>query len=260
MTAEWFSRSKSAGPTRLRLLCFPYAGGSASVFRGWERHLPAGVQVLAAQLPGRAGRWREAPLTNLNTVVEALLGPVTPYLDEPFAFFGHSMGALVSLQLARRIRDDLGSEPRQLFVASCNPPLPDRPMPTLATLGDDDLRKQLSNLGLADEVLAEEELMEVLLPLVRADLGVADGYVDRDGEELGCPVTAFHGQRDPMVTGEDMALWSRITQGRFVLRTVPGAHLFDDQGWQAVLTAVSDDLEASLTLLPRITDRKRSPL
>lgn len=249
MTTEWFSSSKSTGPTRLRLLCFPYAGGSASVFRGWERHLPSCVEVLAAQLPGRAGRWREAPLTNLNTVVEALRGPVAPYLDKPFAFFGHSMGALISLELARRIRDDFGSEPWRLFVASCNPPLLDRPMPTLATLGDDDLRKQLSDLGLADEVLAEEELMEVLLPLVRADLGVADGYVDRDGERLSCPVTAFHGQRDPMVTRDDMALWSRVTHGRFVLRSVPAAHLFDNQGWQAVLTAVSDDLQVSLTAL-----------
>ncbi|WNV85521.1 alpha/beta fold hydrolase [Umezawaea sp. Da 62-37] len=243
---NWFAHAPASGEVRLRLLCFPYAGGSATVFRGWEAAVPDGVEVLAARLPGRADRWREEPFTDLDLLVDALAEPVSRYVDEPFAFFGHSMGALISFELARRLRRDHGREPAYLFVASCNPPLADVPMPVLASLDDEGLRAKLADLGLADDVLAEEELMEVMLPLVRADLHIADGYVDRDGEPLSCPMTAFRGRRDPMVDEADMAQWARGTTGPFALRSVEGAHLFDDPGWRDVLTAVSDELDSAL--------------
>jgi medium-chain acyl-[acyl-carrier-protein] hydrolase len=243
---SWFTRAPVTGDVRLRLLCFPYAGGSATVFRGWERSVPDGVEVLSARLPGRADRWREEPFTDLDLLVAALAGPTSEYIDEPFAFFGHSMGALISFELARRLRRDHGCEPTHLFVASCNPPLADVPMPVLATLDDEKLRAKLVDLGLADEVLAEEELMDALLPLVRADLHIADGYVDRDGKPLNCPMTAFHGRRDPMVSESDMASWAEGTTGPFTLRQVQSAHLFDEQGWQDVLTVMSDALDSAL--------------
>jgi medium-chain acyl-[acyl-carrier-protein] hydrolase len=124
--------------------------------------------------------------------------------------------------------------------------LADVPMPVLAELDDERLRAKLVDLGLADEVLAEEELMAALLPLVRADLHIADGYIDRDGKPLSCPMMAFHGRRDPMVSEDDMALWSRGTDGPFALRQVQSAHLFDEQGWRDVLTAMSDALDSTL--------------
>lgn len=244
MRQQWFDPEKPPGETRLRLFCFPYAGGSASAFRGWQGSLCDGVEVLAARLPGRADRWREPPLTELTTFVEVFAQQLADYLDKPFAFFGHSMGALVSFDLSRKLRRDHGREPEHLFVASCNPPLPDKPMPVLASLNDEDLRAKLLSLGLDEEVLADDDLMEILLPLVRADLHVADGYVDQSGEQLDCPVTAFHGRDDPMVSAEEMAMWSRGTRGPFALHTVSGAHLFDDQGWSEVLARLSEGLSA----------------
>lgn len=243
---SWFTHAPVVGDVRLRLLCFPYAGGSATVFRGWERLVPEGVEVLPVRLPGRAERWREDPFTDLDLLVDALAGPTSEYIDEPYAFFGHSMGALIAFDLARRLRRDHGREPVHLFVASCNPPLADVPMPVLAKLDDEKLRAKLVDLGLADEVLAEEELMDALLPLVRADLNIADGYVDRDGNPLDCPMTAFHGRRDPMVSENDMALWAKGTTGPFALRQVQSAHLFDEQGWRDVVTAISDALDSAL--------------
>lgn len=242
MAADWFVSARSAGETRLRLLCFPYAGGSASVFHTWARALPPGLEVLAVRLPGRADRWREPPFTRLDDVVDALAAPVARYAGEPFAFYGHSVGALVSFELARRLRRDVGREPDRLFVASCSPPLPDRPLPMLGTLDDAELRAKLADFGLAADVLAEDELMEVLLPLIRADLGIADGYVDRAGEPLSCPVTAFRGERDAMLPAGEMELWSRSTSGRFALRTVSGSHVFDEPGWREVLRVISGEI------------------
>ncbi len=235
----WFPEP---GDGAVRLICFPYAGGSASVFRDWDRALPPGVEVLAARLPGRAERWREEPFTSLELLVDALTEPVEALTDRPFAFFGHSMGAVLAFELSRRMRRERGVEPEHVFVASCNPPLPDVPMPVLGTLEEPALRAKLADLGLAEEIMADEDLMEMLLPLVRADLRIADGYLDRDGEPLTCPLTAFHGKRDPMVSAEDMAQWSVGTTGPFLLRQVQGAHLFSDDGWRDVLTAVSDEL------------------
>lgn len=246
----WFINRTSEGPTRLRLLCLPYAGGSASVFKGWEHHLPAGTTVMAVQLPGRADRWREEPLTDLEAIADTLCELFRDHAEEPFAVFGHSMGALIALVLARKLRREHGREPVRLFFASCNAPLPDRPLPALGHLDDAGLRAQLSSLGLPDEVLADEELMEITLPLVRADLHVADAYLDRTPEQLDCPVTAFHGTDDPLVSGPDMALWARTTRGPFALRSVPGTHVFDRQGWSHVLKTISTDLETRVRHAP----------
>ncbi|WP_336317607.1 thioesterase II family protein [Streptomyces lavendofoliae] len=243
---RWFVSKSSGGPTRLRLLCLPYAGGSASVFKGWEHHLPAGTAVMAVQLPGRADRWREEPLTDLEVIADTLCELFQVHVDEPFAVFGHSMGALIALVLARKLSRKHGREPVRLFFASCNAPLPERPLPALGRLDDAGLRAQLSALGLPDEVLADEELMEITLPLVRADLHVADAYLDRSPERLHCPVTAFHGADDPLVSGQDMAQWARTTRGPFTLRSVPGAHVFDRRGWSHVLKTINADLETHM--------------
>lgn len=232
------------GPAcRLRLVCVPYAGGSASLFRGWERSLPAGVQVLAVQLPGRAERWREPRVTRFDAVVDAITASLGAVAGEPLAFFGHSLGAVVSYEVARRLRDH-GREPLQLFVASCSAPLPGRRLPSLSGLDDGALRTELARLGVQDEALAEPELMEVLLPLLRSDFAIADGYRNLGGEALSCPITACRGDGDTLVPPSHAAEWGRCTTGPFRLKTLVGRHLFDVHGWRALLRILSDELSA----------------
>jgi medium-chain acyl-[acyl-carrier-protein] hydrolase len=104
VVSNWFLCQKPERRASLRLFCFPYAGGSASIFRGWAQHLPPTVEVCAIQLPGRGGRLLEPAITRMPRLIQAIAPAFVPYLDIPFAFFGHSMGTLISLELARYLR------------------------------------------------------------------------------------------------------------------------------------------------------------
>src|SRR5258708_5279394 len=128
--------------TRLRLFCFPYAGAGASVFREWAKALPSEIEVIPVQLPGRESRIREPLLTRVGTMVEMLLGEITN-LHTPFAFFGHSMGALVCFELARRLRDGGKPSPVHLFVSARRAPQTPDEKPPLHKLEDRDLLEEL---------------------------------------------------------------------------------------------------------------------
>src|SRR5207248_8086141 len=111
---KWFLAPRQNAQAKLRLFCFPYAGGGSSVYRGWAERLPRDVEVCLAQLPGREARLRETALTSLSQIVDELAEHIKPYLDKPFAFFGHSMGAMIAFELARRLRRSYGVEPEHL--------------------------------------------------------------------------------------------------------------------------------------------------
>ena len=118
-TQRWFPSLRSRREALVRLFCFPYAGGGASVYRGWASDLPDFVEVCPVQLPGREGRFREPAFTRLGPLVEALTESLRPCLDRPFAFFGHSLGALVAFELSRRLRRE-GRRPVRLGRSSAH--------------------------------------------------------------------------------------------------------------------------------------------
>jgi surfactin synthase thioesterase subunit len=121
-TGPWVRRFTPRPKARLRLFCFPYAGGGASLYRGWSKALPLEVEVCSIQLPGREDRLREAPITSISLLVQALSYAIRPYLDRPFAFWGHSMGALIAFELARQLRREVMPEPGHLFVSGRGAP------------------------------------------------------------------------------------------------------------------------------------------
>src|ERR1035441_10334502 len=158
----WISCRKPGPKTRLRLFCFPYAGAGAGTFLTWSDNLPADVEVCPVQLPGRGARMTERPFTQLSPLVEALAQALAPLLDKPFAFFGHSLGALVSFELARQIRRQYGVHPVRLFVSAGRAPqIPDR-LPAIHTLPDKEFLLELRRLnGTLSELLDHEELMNI---------------------------------------------------------------------------------------------------
>ena len=223
---------------RLRLVCFPFAGGSASAFRPWAAAMPSHVELWAMQLPGREERITERPLVRIAPMVEESYSALAPRLDLPIAFFGHSMGALIAFELARRIA------PLKLFLSGCRGPrLPVRH--SLHTLSQPQLLADLRRLGGSPAaVLDDPDLMRVLLPAIYADLEASETYQYRENNErLHSPITALGGNHDPLASENDLASWSAETDGEFRLKMFPGGHFYFRNDLPALLRYLSGELE-----------------
>ena len=224
---SWISWRKPRPETRLRLFCFPHAGAGALIYRSWQDSLPADIEVCPIQLPGRGTRLMERPFTQLTPLVEALAQALAPLLDMPFAFFGHSLGALVSFELARRIRRQYGRHPVRLLVSAARAPqIPQRESPIHA-LPEKEFLAELRRLnGTPSELLDHDELMEIMLPLLQADFAVYETYSYSNEPPLNCPISAFGGLQDQRVNDRDLQAWRAQTDGAFSLRMLPGDHFF----------------------------------
>jgi medium-chain acyl-[acyl-carrier-protein] hydrolase len=176
-------------------------------------------------------------------LVPALADALRDYLDLPFAFFGHSMGALIAFELARTLRRQEGITPVRLFVSGHSAPhLPIRE-PILHRLPLPEFIEQLRQMnGTSEDVLRDAGLLQLLMPMLRADLELCETYVYTDDMPLDCPISAFGGSQDPGVTYDDLAAWKSHTSSTFTLRMVPGHHFFLEQNLQVVLSAVEEDV------------------
>ncbi|WP_405976461.1 alpha/beta fold hydrolase [Streptomyces sp. NBC_00988] len=228
-------------PGGLRLFCFPYAGAGTSVFREWGVGLPEEVEAFAVQLPGRDDRIFDRPIANLDELLDMLVPALLPYLDRPFAFFGHSMGAIVSWELARRLQQEKGLEPVRVVVSGCRA-LPYHESRTLdeLDLSDEELVNELRRLnGTPEELLQNPDFVTFILPTFRADLSLFASYVYRPGELLNCPVSAFGGDADPRVSVEHLKGWVELTTGPAEVEIFPGGHLFLNGERENVLRSVA---------------------
>jgi medium-chain acyl-[acyl-carrier-protein] hydrolase len=227
----------------MRLFCFPYAGRGADLFASWSGGLPAGVDLCPVQLPGRGGRLCEPPLTECHALVSALLDAID-VTDLPFALFGHSMGAILSFELARRYREKGLPGPVHLFVSGAGAPHALRSPKRRPELCNEDLLRELSSLnGTPPEILQNADLMELFLPLLRADFSVCDLYQYREAPRLDCPITAFCGTDDPEASVEQTAAWAQQTDSSFRLHVIPGDHFFINQQLPRMLQLLSHELE-----------------
>src|SRR5215213_1036394 len=223
----WLAPFGASPRSRVRLFCFPYAGGAAHVFRQWPQRLPADVEVCAVQPPGRGSRMRERPFTSLTELVAAAARALRPFMDRPFAFYGHSMGAAVGYELARRLREEGQAGPSHLFVSGSRAPqLPDTHGATY-DLPEPEFVEELRRLkGTPAEVLDNAELLQIMLPLLRADFAAIQTYRYAEGPPLVCPLTAVGGLEDEDVKPEHLAPWRELTTGEFSLHMLPGDHFF----------------------------------
>jgi medium-chain acyl-[acyl-carrier-protein] hydrolase len=222
------------------------------VYRGWAASLPADLEVCPVQLPGRESRMREEPFRRCDEMVPAIADALLPHMDMPFVFFGHSMGGLIGFELARELRRRGRPLPLQLLVSGRRAPqLPAREKP-IHDLPEPEFLVELRQLnGTPEEVLQHEELMRLLIPLLRADFSVNETYAYTEEKPFDFGVSAFGGLSDEEVTREDVEAWRTHTQGRFRMRMLPGDHFFLHGSKDLVLEAVSRDLaEIAATALP----------
>lgn len=223
----WIAHYRPNRAARMRLFCFPYAGGSAMTYRGWSDELPPEVEVLPVELPGRASRFREPAFRRVTDLVAAAADALAHRLDRPYAFFGHSMGSLIAFELARELRRRGIDTPRVLFASARR--APDVPFQEKAVhaLPEDEFIVRLRELnGTPEEVLEHPELMEMMLPLLRADFEINETYEYRPEEPLAASIHALGGLADSGVSREHLEAWRPHGRGEFSLRMFPGDHFY----------------------------------
>lgn len=227
----------------LRLFCFPYAGGGVSIYRHWAEPLPRNVEVQVLEMPGRETRLHEPPFVDVDSLVRVTADAITPYLHQPFVFFGHSMGALVSFELARLLRQERSIEPRALFVSAHPTPQVPIESPTYNLPEKEFIEDLRKRHGTPDEVLAHSELLQLLIPTLRADFQLCQTYQYKSGPPLKCEITAFGGLTDPFVSREALEQWREQTTGPFQVRMFPGDHFFLHSSQTILLDMLSADLD-----------------
>ena len=223
----------------MRIFCFPYAGGGASVFRQWSGALPDRVEVCAVQPPGRENRISESPISNVHELVMRILPGMAPLFDKPFVFFGYSTGALVAFELVRELERQQMPLPENLIVGAARAPHIPEPSP-LHHLPEDEFFRELKRFsGTPEAILQNKELMEIYEPILRADLAIEETYVLKDESPVNVPVSAFYGIEDQEAPEEVMAPWARYTTSGFDLVGFHGGHFFIKTAGKEVLEAIS---------------------
>jgi len=241
--SPWLLGYRADPRARVRLLCFPYAGGGATLFARWHDALPVEIDVCAVQLPGRQTRVGDPPIGRLDALVDAVDDGLSHLSDLPWALFGHSFGSLVAYELVRR-RQEAGDPACCLFVAGCSAPHLPPKFPLLHLLDDQRLLRELGRLESPDLAwLDHPELLELALPAMRADLTACETYRAQPSARLTCPITAFAAVDDPRVPISDVDAWREQTEGQFVLHEVAGGHFFLEDRRDELLLAIERGLK-----------------
>lgn len=228
---------------RVRLFCFPYAGGGSSAYLPWMSMISPEIELCPVQLPGREDRFSETPFTRLEALIAELSQVLIPYMDTPFAFYGHSLGALVSFELTRYLRRQQRPLPVHLFVSGCAAPQLPATEPPAHHLPDEDFIQALRGLnGTSDSILQNAELMRVLLPLLRADFALYETYTYRSEEPLDLPVSAYGGLQDDRAPRASVEAWKAQTASTFIIRMYPGDHFFIHTKRNILLRGIHQDL------------------
>ena len=239
----WFQNTHAGRRVELKMFCFPYAGGTASVYRNWAGVLPPKVQVIPVEFPGRGARFWESPIVSMPSLIEALAEAIIPLLDKPFAFFGHSMGAVIAFELARRLHREYDRRPQALFPSGRRAPqIPDTG-PITYDLPKNEFVEELRRIGgTPKEVLEHVELLEIMIPLLRADFQLIQTYEYIPGDPLRCPIIAYGGLDDDEETRDLLWEWKEQTGFRFKLQMMEGDHFFLQSSETLLLKSLAREL------------------
>ena len=249
----WLLSTVAKPNAKMRLFCFPYGGGTAHIYHSWANQLPAWVDVCAVQPPGRANRLHESPFTNVDDLISAAAEALKSCLDLPFAFFGHSIGALTSFELARRFRRDYDVEPCLLMVSGCRAPQIPYSGSRFYNLPEAEFLSEIELVGgPPKELLEHTELMQLMMPLLRADFTLDQTYSYTEAAPLSCPIIAFGGLEDAIVSLKSLEAWRRQTTSTFRILSFPGGHFFISTARELLLDAIS----LSITSIPTRTPKK----
>ncbi|MFE1273154.1 thioesterase II family protein [Streptomyces sp. NPDC058758] len=250
MDGEWLREFASLhgnprSAERPTLVCFPHAGGAASTYVPMSRALAPGIDVLAVQYPGRQDRRRERPIADIGELADALAAEIEREVRGPYAFFGHSMGAVLAYETARRLRDRKVPGLLHLFLSGRGAPKP-APDPRDRMDTDAAVLAEVRRLGGTDPaVLDDEELRDMVMPALRADYRAIGAYEWLPGEPLDVPFGVLVGDSDPVVTVAEASAWRDFTAARTTVDVFAGGHFYLDAHLTAIARAVTEALEGA---------------
>jgi NADPH:quinone reductase-like Zn-dependent oxidoreductase/surfactin synthase thioesterase subunit/NADP-dependent 3-hydroxy acid dehydrogenase YdfG/aryl carrier-like protein len=248
---RWVLRSKVIDNPRMRLFCLPYFAGGASVYSSWGESLMDGVEVCAIQYPGREERMAEKPFDRVEELVKAISEVIDPLLDCPIAFYCHSAGAGIGLELARYLRKEKGIQPVKFMVGGWRSPHLVSPFKFLDAIDDNEVYMDknipniighLRSLEIPESVLENNELIDEMLPALRADILLGKRYTYYEDDPLSCSLTAIAGNNDSVFTEEQIKQWEIHTSGEFRFMKVNGSHLFCRDNKEELLEIISEEL------------------
>lgn len=223
--SRWLRRTETRSAS-MRLFCLPYAGGSARLFREWSEWCAPEIEVVAVEFPGRGSHARSSLISDMDTMIDRLLPVIDSMSDKPFALFGHSMGALISFELSRALSRTGRRCPIHLFVSAMRPPHVQGEY-KLHNLPDRQFVEALRALkGTPSEILSDLSLLELFIPVLRADLRLAETYCYQPAPAMKHPITVFGGLSDITVTVQRLAEWRKHTRENCSIRLIEGNHFF----------------------------------
>jgi surfactin synthase thioesterase subunit len=248
---KWVLRSKVIDNPRMRLFCLPYFAGGASVYNSWSDSLQDGIEVCAIQYPGREERAAETPIDNYQDLVKAIADVIDPLLNCPVAFYCHSAGAGIGLELTRYLRREKGIQPVKFMVGGWRSPHLVSPFKFLDAIEDNEVYmdknipniiNHLRSLEIPESVLKNKVLIEEMLPALRADILLGKRYTYYEDDPLSCAITALAGKEDSVFTDEQVKAWKKHTSGEFRFIRVNGSHLFCRDNKEELLEILAEEL------------------
>jgi len=242
MTSDqsWYLEYKKNHHATIRLFCFHHSGGSASGYYPWIDHLSPHIEMITIQLPGRENRFGEPLNNNLKDIVAELSKRFVDYKDKPFILFGHSLGALMSFEFAKSIKQLYSIFPSHMIISATKAPhLPFR-MKHLSQLDNQALKEHLKIYnGIDERILEDDELLDLFLPIIKSDFSICESYHFLESKPFPCDILALSGDQDETVTPEEILAWKKYTEGKFEHLSFPGKHFFIKDHQKKILEIIN---------------------
>ncbi|MDO9262680.1 MAG: SDR family NAD(P)-dependent oxidoreductase, partial [Desulfosalsimonadaceae bacterium] len=240
-TNGWIAYRKAKPDAAVKLFCFHHMGGAASLFRTWGEDVPDFIDVCPVQLPGREARRKETPVVRFDGLMETLSEALLPYLDRPFAFFGHSMGAWIAFELSHAVLKKHGRFPEHLFVAAMPPPSMNEALFNGASMDE----SWLTYMEIPELLKDDDGFMNEWLHLFKTDSRLFQSYEYGRKTRLDCPITVFGGNSDELAAESDLLKWRQHTTKRCALEILPGKHMFPVESKNQLLDIITTRLQSN---------------
>ncbi|KZN32658.1 hypothetical protein N480_25295 [Pseudoalteromonas luteoviolacea S2607] len=244
MTSKLFSIPKPNPNATLRLFCFPYAGGAPSIFMPWVNDMPAHIELVAVQLPGRGARLMESAHNTMDALITELMSHQAFITQKPCIFFGHSLGSRIAYELASHLLQTDKTIPLKIIASGSRAPHLKSHKRPFYNLPHDEFVEELKSLnGTPKEILENTELMELFLPLLRADFEIAECY-QANKDALPTPINVLFGTDDVDVTAEQIDAWQDLSAAPITKHEFNGDHFFintcSDEVKQTVIRLITN--------------------